>query len=359
MIKKITTGFLFLIGVMSFSQVGIGTDNPQATLDVTGKSTEKTSLDGIIAPRMTGIQLRAKTYTTNQIGALVYVTEGDTAPNGQTINVTEKGYFYFDGTKWVRLNAGTAGQEPWFNQATNTPATGNTQDIYQSGKVSIGKNATGGQLSIYDTSGTMNGSPIYTEYISNTDSSKKPWFALKSNLGYGSWSSLTIEGDQAFVFSVDASPNAFSRNALEFIPHSAAGGATPFGFKVTDQGMFSFNAQYPTETLDLATGTMRIRNLPLNGAINAIYTTPTGGSSVAATTDLAGLAKTQTFTATRTVIADKNGVLGYVTGLPVTKNADGIVIIENLPVYSNNNDAAALPAGALYRSNNGALMVKY
>ncbi len=82
------------------AQVGINTTTPQATLDIIGKPSSPTSLDGMIPPRLTGNQLRAKTYTAAQTGATVYVTAADTAPAGQTINVRVPGYYYFDGTVW-------------------------------------------------------------------------------------------------------------------------------------------------------------------------------------------------------------------------------------------------------------------
>ena len=94
MLKQITTGLTLMISVAAFSQVGIDTDTPQATLDVVGKPADASILDGIIAPRIEGAQLRAKTYTSSQTGALVYVTLADTAPTGQTIDVTAPGYYY-------------------------------------------------------------------------------------------------------------------------------------------------------------------------------------------------------------------------------------------------------------------------
>lgn len=85
---------------LAHAQVGINTVNPQATLDVAGKPTTPLSLDGVIPPRLTGDQLRAKTYTTAQTGAVVYVTAADSAPAGQTVNVTVPGFYYFNGTVW-------------------------------------------------------------------------------------------------------------------------------------------------------------------------------------------------------------------------------------------------------------------
>lgn len=65
-----------------------------------------------------------------------------------------------------------------------------------------------------------------------------------------------------------------------------------------------------TEKLDVD-GIARIRELPLNGAANAHHTIGA---------DDASAAQDQTFTATKTVVADENGVLGYVAGLPTNLN---------------------------------------
>jgi hypothetical protein len=88
---------------LSKAQVGINTTNPQATLDITGKPATASSLDGMIPPRITGNQLRAKTYTPAQTGAIVYVTAADSAPAGQTINVKSTGFYYFNGAVWATI----------------------------------------------------------------------------------------------------------------------------------------------------------------------------------------------------------------------------------------------------------------
>ncbi|PQA92414.1 hypothetical protein B0A69_15370 [Chryseobacterium shigense] len=99
---------LFTIAAMSLyfgvsAQVGINTNQPQATLDVVGFPLNTGKLDGIIAPRLVVSQLGAKTYTTAQTGALVYVTVIDTVPsNPQTASVTAPGYYYFDGAVWQK-----------------------------------------------------------------------------------------------------------------------------------------------------------------------------------------------------------------------------------------------------------------
>lgn len=98
---------LFTIAAMSIcfgasAQVGINTNQGQATLDVVGSPSVTTKMDGIIAPRLTETELNKKTYGAPQIGALVYVTLADIAPANQTVNVTTPGYYYFDGAQWQK-----------------------------------------------------------------------------------------------------------------------------------------------------------------------------------------------------------------------------------------------------------------
>ncbi|RXM40472.1 hypothetical protein BOQ62_05790 [Chryseobacterium sp. CH21] len=86
------------------AQVGINTSQAQATFDVVGSPSNTSKLDGVITPRITGVQLKAKNYTAAQTGALVYVTSVEAAPTGQTVDVVSPGYYYFDGTKWGSLS---------------------------------------------------------------------------------------------------------------------------------------------------------------------------------------------------------------------------------------------------------------
>ncbi|MFP3802707.1 hypothetical protein, partial [Paraburkholderia sp. SIMBA_027] len=82
--KLLTLAVLSFTGYLVQAQVGINTAPPQATLDVTGFPTVTGKLDGIIAPRLSISQLVAKTYTSAQTGAMVYVTIIDATPTGQT-----------------------------------------------------------------------------------------------------------------------------------------------------------------------------------------------------------------------------------------------------------------------------------
>jgi len=116
---KITVLTSFLIISVLFNanaQVTIGSDtNPNATLDVVASKTDGTTAEGLIAPRLTGDQLKAADaqYGTPQNSTLVYVTVAVTTASPKTINVKEPGFYYYDAPNgiWVALHAGN---NKWF-----------------------------------------------------------------------------------------------------------------------------------------------------------------------------------------------------------------------------------------------------
>ncbi|WP_374441599.1 hypothetical protein [Epilithonimonas sp.] len=91
---------------LSLCQVGINTDTPSATLDIVGSPSDISKLDGVIAPRLTGNELAAKTYTAAQTGAIIYATAPASTLTGQVINVSATGYYYFDGSVWNNMASG-------------------------------------------------------------------------------------------------------------------------------------------------------------------------------------------------------------------------------------------------------------
>ena len=120
--------------------IGAGTP-PLATLEVVTSIADTSIAAGIIAPRLTGDELKARDnlYTALQIGAVVYVTVAVGTTSDKTTNVTNAGYYYFDGTLWQSVKGqGGGGESPWNEVGTTNPARQNTQDIYQMGRVGIG-----------------------------------------------------------------------------------------------------------------------------------------------------------------------------------------------------------------------------
>ena len=179
-IKKLLMALAFsMLSAIASAQearVGINTTTPKTTLDVSGKlNTAGTAVDpadvtGLQAPRITLTELNAKgvsLYGASQKGALIYITSATAAEitaaasNTQAPNITATGYYYFDGSVWQKVtNGASATPEPWYNVATNTAATSNTENIYQMGKVLVGTTTvpTGGTNSkLIIDNGTTNG----------------------------------------------------------------------------------------------------------------------------------------------------------------------------------------------------------
>lgn len=202
--KKPLIAYILLISTSAFAQVGINTDAPQATLDVTANPLDPTKTDGFLAPRISGDDLAAKDalYTTNQIGALIYATTAAITPTPKTIQVTEPGYYYFDGTVWVSMSvSANENGEPWFDQITNTEATQNTQNIYQIGNVAIGKtnNLSGTAL---DVNGAVRGGQNHLGVVG----------ANSVGFGYGNVAS----GDNSVAFGYETTASGVRSTAFGY-----------------------------------------------------------------------------------------------------------------------------------------------
>ncbi|SEW38795.1 hypothetical protein SAMN05421841_2508 [Chryseobacterium wanjuense] len=103
--KKIFIITTSVISTWAFSQIGVNTPTPAATFDVVAKKNDGTTSEGIIAPRLSGNQIKSADarYTAPQTGALVYATNAVSAPTAKTIKITAPGYYYFDGSIWQKM----------------------------------------------------------------------------------------------------------------------------------------------------------------------------------------------------------------------------------------------------------------
>ncbi|MFC0779214.1 hypothetical protein [Flavobacterium sp. HJSW_4] len=89
------------------------------------------------------------------------MTVYNTATAGSGGTTVSPGYYYNDGTKWVRMADAAAvtapvNNEPWFSQTTDAGALNNTDNVYMMGRTLVGtktdgvvaKNSTLGQLTV-------------------------------------------------------------------------------------------------------------------------------------------------------------------------------------------------------------------
>ena len=106
-------------------KVGINTEEPSATMDVRpsaiNASTEATTNEGIIAPKLS--KTRIANIATPVEGTLVYATDETASPisaytggNTKVAKITEKGYYFYNGTEWVKTG-NEASQQIWQKQS--------------------------------------------------------------------------------------------------------------------------------------------------------------------------------------------------------------------------------------------------
>ncbi|MDY3363809.1 hypothetical protein PG623_07330 [Riemerella anatipestifer] len=121
------------LGMVAYGQsgkVGVNISSPRATLDVQPNATNsqdnaKTN-EGILAPKLS--KIRVASIETPIEGTLVYVIDDATKTNGAISNytgndtkvakITEKGYYYYNGTEWVRKEGNN--DDIWINNTAGT-----------------------------------------------------------------------------------------------------------------------------------------------------------------------------------------------------------------------------------------------
>ncbi len=126
-------GLFFLFYVTGLrAQSGINTKSPQATLDV-ATSNDPNMPEGLIGPRMTGEQLKAKDalYGAEQDGALVYITTPltTTTTSAKTVYVLNKGYYVFN------ASLGTNGEWRYMRNIRKERISGGTMGSVYTGPV--------------------------------------------------------------------------------------------------------------------------------------------------------------------------------------------------------------------------------
>ena len=111
--------------------VGIGTSNPDASAKLQIDATDK----GLLIPRVSLSALNnASPITTPVTSLLVY----NDATSGVAPNEVTPGYYYWDGTKWVRLIDVDASDDDLYKSGTTEAPTSISDSIYTEGTVKIG-----------------------------------------------------------------------------------------------------------------------------------------------------------------------------------------------------------------------------
>lgn len=125
--KKVFIIALVSVASSLFSQtgkVGINTPTPSSTLDIqpntANAATTATTAEGLLIPRLSRLRV-ANMGTTPATSTLVYVNSvADGSAAGTTANVDAVGFYYFNGSVWVKLNAGAGASVTASNGLTAT-----------------------------------------------------------------------------------------------------------------------------------------------------------------------------------------------------------------------------------------------
>ncbi|WP_294222785.1 hypothetical protein [uncultured Chryseobacterium sp.] len=121
--KKTIFFAAFTLSALAYSQVGVNTQSPASTFDVSikrdgsGNISDNSLKHGLQAPRLTRTELLANTpiYTSDQNGALIYISDisgAAPAAGTQKESVMATGYYYFDASaasgagRWIKVASG-------------------------------------------------------------------------------------------------------------------------------------------------------------------------------------------------------------------------------------------------------------
>lgn len=145
---------LILAGMLSVGyanaqkgQVGVNTQQPRATLEVAVLDASKSdnSNQGVLIPNLT--KTRVASIASPVESTLVYINDINyTGNDAKVSDVVEKGFYYYNGTKWIRTQGpkGDTGGIGLIVNGTNTTVTGSgtTDAPYKINVTATGETAT-------------------------------------------------------------------------------------------------------------------------------------------------------------------------------------------------------------------------
>jgi len=249
--KETLAVVLFLAGFTGgFAQIGVNTTDPKATLDVAASPADAAKIDGFIAPRLTGNELKAKDalYLAPQTGAVVYITQAASPTTIKTAKVTGAGYYYFDGNIWQEFTGPNIYNSDGTLLANRTVTMGTNTLQFKNGSNSIGLNNNGAQS-------TLSASGSSTGYIrAQGGGATLDMFVTDSN------AAQIMSGGTAtklFVGTHNAEPINFVTN-----------GSIKSTILATGEMGLGTSAATPTEKLDVTSGNLRVRDINTNSSTN-------------------------------------------------------------------------------------------
>lgn len=333
--KKLTF-LLLLVNFYGFSQVGVGTTLPDATLDVvaTNPTGASTNVDGILIPRVD--RQRAQSMTGTIASTMIFVNSIATgSAAGTAINITSTGFYYYDGSVWQKIATGSSTDWALAGNGSTSPGTNfiGTTDAVDV-RIKTGGNdrwnisdANNGQLQSYSL-GTIT-APVYS---------------FQGNQNTGMFSS----GSNNLGFVTNGTEKLRIPNADQIHAMSLGTAGLPF---------YSFNGQSSTGMFGIATdnlgfstaGTEKVR-IESDGDVGIGVTPDISAKLDVSATDKGFLAPRVALTSTIL----PGPITVPATGLFVYNTATAGTIPNNvLPGYYYNSGTTVAPVWKRFSAGNG------
>jgi hypothetical protein len=113
---KTFLGVVLSVGLLTAQNVGIGTSTPHASARLHVYDTER----GVLIPNVALTAQNSISPIVNPPGPAVSLLVYNTATAGAGANAVSPGYYYWNGTRWVRLLTGTnGGGEAWLTRGND------------------------------------------------------------------------------------------------------------------------------------------------------------------------------------------------------------------------------------------------
>ena len=125
--QLLSLGISLFISASVYGQVGVNTPSPNATFDITAKNSTGTSTnkDGLLIPRID--RQRAQSMTNVETSTMIYVNDISTGTQaGSAVNIDASGYYYYDGSAWVKFSSGNSGVDKTLYNTDGTLAGNRT-----------------------------------------------------------------------------------------------------------------------------------------------------------------------------------------------------------------------------------------
>lgn len=251
-----------LLGTTAMAQLKIGTNptsiNSNAILEM------QTTTKGMLPPRI------ALTAINNMAPLSAFVTGMtvyNTATAGSGLNAVTPGYYYSDGTKWVRLkDGGTADvQEPWRNATTGAAADSSTVHLaFNKGNVGIntGMATPGARLEVNGTFRLKDGTQGAGRTLVSDANGTASWSPASAGttltaIGFLSATGVSVNGTNTAIQTgsyIDLAPGKWLVNVVMLASNNANQVASGDGIWI--RSSFSNAANSTTVSADIVGSTL-------------------------------------------------------------------------------------------------------